>query len=192
MSKRDFCIIGLLAVWFLTSLAALTGMYHLWWTRERALYLGKSVDEQRAAIFQRAGLPRETLELAKKMDAAWPVDIAYKAAGSEVRLSYLKYLLLPRSPSGSGNYRVDENKRGYSFAPEVEGNRKGMPFSTVAPSPRGFVLSAAALLLAAVGLQGRSWADIPPAHLHHILAAMRRVGLGADARMIAAEALSRV
>lgn len=47
-------------------------------------------------------------------------------------------------------------------------------------------------LLAAVGLQGQSWADVPPYHLYHITAALRRVGLGAEARMIAAEALSRV
>ncbi len=160
MSRRDCCIIALLVIWLLTSVAALAGMYHLWWTRERALYLGKSVDEQRVAIFQRAGLPRETLELAKKLDAAWPVDIAYKAAGSEIRLSYLKYLLLPRSPSGSGNYRVNEDKQGYSFAPETEGGRKELPFSTVAPSPRGFVLSAAALLFAAIGL-GRFGLTVP-------------------------------
>ena len=153
MSKRDFCIIGLLVVWFLTSLAALTGMYHLWWTRERALYLSKSVDDQRAAIFQRAGLPLETLDLAKKADAAWPVDIGYEAAGSEVRLSYLKYLLLPRSPFGSRGYRIEEHKKGYSLFPELKGNFKTLPFSTTAPTPRGFMLSAAILLLAAAGLR---------------------------------------
>jgi hypothetical protein len=47
-------------------------------------------------------------------------------------------------------------------------------------------------LLAAVGLQARSWADLPPYHLYHIVAALNRVGLNAEARMIAAEALSRV
>ena len=47
-------------------------------------------------------------------------------------------------------------------------------------------------LLAAVGLQGASWADVPAYHLYHITAALRRVGLGAEARMIAAEALTRV
>lgn len=46
-------------------------------------------------------------------------------------------------------------------------------------------------LLAAVGLQGRSWSDVPPYHLYHITAALRRVGLGAEARMIAAEAMTR-
>lgn len=47
-------------------------------------------------------------------------------------------------------------------------------------------------LLVAVGLQGRDWSAVPPYHVYHITAALRRVGLGAEARMIAAEALSRV
>lgn len=153
MSKRDCCILGLLFFWLLTSAAALVGMYQLWWTRERVLYLGKPVHDQRAAIFQRAGLPLDTLDLAKKADAAWPADIGYEAAGSEVRLSYLKYLLLPRSPFGSGGYRIEEHKKGYSLFPELEGNFRTLPFSTTAPTPRSFMLSAAILLLAAAGLR---------------------------------------
>ncbi len=47
-------------------------------------------------------------------------------------------------------------------------------------------------LLAAVGMQAPSWAELPPYHLYHIVAALNRVGLTAEARMIAAEALSRV
>ena len=47
-------------------------------------------------------------------------------------------------------------------------------------------------LLVAVGLQGRDWGGVPPYHLYHITSALRQVGLGAEARMIAAEALSRV
>lgn len=47
-------------------------------------------------------------------------------------------------------------------------------------------------LLAAVGMQAPAWADLPPYHLYHIVAALNRVGLSAEARMIAAEALSRV
>lgn len=118
INKRDCCIIGLFAVWFLTSLAALTGMYHLWWTRERIVYLGKPVHVQRAAIFERAGLPLEALDLAKKADTVWPLVIDYEAAGSEVRLSYLKYLILPRSPSGSSVYRIEKHRRAYSLSPE--------------------------------------------------------------------------
>jgi len=46
-------------------------------------------------------------------------------------------------------------------------------------------------LLAAVGLQGRGWDGVPAYHIYHITNALRRVGLGADARMIAAEAVTR-
>jgi hypothetical protein len=47
-------------------------------------------------------------------------------------------------------------------------------------------------LLAAVGMQGSDWSRMPPAHLYHVVAALHRVGLDPEARMIAAEALSRV
>ena len=46
-------------------------------------------------------------------------------------------------------------------------------------------------LLAAAGMQTRSWAAVHPAYLMHIVAALRRVGLEPEARMIAAEALTR-
>ncbi|WP_432769826.1 MAG: hypothetical protein HEQ22_03505 [Sphingopyxis sp.] len=45
-------------------------------------------------------------------------------------------------------------------------------------------------LLAAAGMQG-DWSEIPPYHLYHIVRALREVGLGSEARMIAAEALVR-
>ncbi len=45
-------------------------------------------------------------------------------------------------------------------------------------------------LLAATGLQG-GWREVPPLHLQHIVAALTRVGRGAEARLIAAEALTR-
>jgi hypothetical protein len=46
------------------------------------------------------------------------------------------------------------------------------------------------IILAATGLQG-GWADVPPAHLYHIVAALTRVGRGREARLIAAEAVTR-
>lgn len=46
-------------------------------------------------------------------------------------------------------------------------------------------------LLAATGMQG-DWSKLPPYHLFHIVRALRQVGLGSEARMIAAEALVRV
>jgi hypothetical protein len=45
-------------------------------------------------------------------------------------------------------------------------------------------------LLAAAGMQGGGWQDVPPHHLYHIVRALTRVGLTAEARMIAAEAVS--
>ncbi len=46
-------------------------------------------------------------------------------------------------------------------------------------------------LLAAVGLQTGRWSTLPPAHLYFITSALNQVGLGAQARMIAAEAMAR-
>jgi hypothetical protein len=47
-------------------------------------------------------------------------------------------------------------------------------------------------LLAAVGMQGRDWHRLPAGHLYHVVAALHRVGLDPEARMIAAEALTRL
>ena len=46
------------------------------------------------------------------------------------------------------------------------------------------------LMLAAIGLQG-GWTDVPPLHLRHIVATLARTGRLAEARLIAAEALTR-
>lgn len=47
------------------------------------------------------------------------------------------------------------------------------------------------VLLAGLGMQGTSWEQMTPLHLYHITAALNRVGLQAEARMIAAEAVAR-
>jgi hypothetical protein len=47
-------------------------------------------------------------------------------------------------------------------------------------------------LLAGIGMQTPGWRGVPPAHLYRILSALRRVGLGYEARMIAAEAMARL
>ena len=46
-------------------------------------------------------------------------------------------------------------------------------------------------LLAGLGMQGDGWDKMTPVHLFHIVSSLRRVGLGAEARMIAAEAVAR-
>ena len=48
------------------------------------------------------------------------------------------------------------------------------------------------LVLAAIGMQTRLWQGVPPEALYHIVTALRAVGLQAEARMIAAEALARL
>ncbi|RZV31601.1 MAG: hypothetical protein EX262_08715 [Sphingomonadaceae bacterium] len=45
--------------------------------------------------------------------------------------------------------------------------------------------------LAGVGMQGSSWDRMTPRHLYHIVRALNRAGLSAEARMIAAEAVAR-
>jgi hypothetical protein len=46
-------------------------------------------------------------------------------------------------------------------------------------------------MLAGVGMQGDGWNKMTARHLYHIVSALRRVGLEAEARMIAAEAVAR-
>ncbi|HEX8625039.1 MAG TPA: hypothetical protein VF782_08150, partial [Allosphingosinicella sp.] len=47
-------------------------------------------------------------------------------------------------------------------------------------------------LLAGVGMQTPSWRGVPPEHLYHIVRALKDVGLEYEARMIAAEAMTRL
>ncbi|NJC09140.1 hypothetical protein GGQ62_002138 [Polymorphobacter fuscus] len=47
-----------------------------------------------------------------------------------------------------------------------------------------------AIILSATGLQG-AWKDVPPQHLYHVVAALNRVGRPLEARLVAAEAVTR-
>lgn len=47
------------------------------------------------------------------------------------------------------------------------------------------------LLLAAIGMQAPDWRGVPPEALYRIVGALRAVGLGGEARMIAVEAMTR-
>ena len=47
-------------------------------------------------------------------------------------------------------------------------------------------------LLAGVGMQTGGWRGVPPHHLYHAVKALRQVGLEYEARMIAAEAMTRL
>lgn len=109
---------GVLVIWSLVSIAALGGMFKLWWDRERVNYFGKAIEVQRSAIFQTVGFSEILLDVGRNIDKAWPQDIHYTATGDYNQLSYLKYLLLPRIPSGSTQYSVDA---GGTFTSNVPG-----------------------------------------------------------------------
>ncbi|MEM6907226.1 MAG: hypothetical protein AAF494_00990 [Pseudomonadota bacterium] len=47
------------------------------------------------------------------------------------------------------------------------------------------------VLLAGLGMQGDSWRQMTPLHLFHVVRALNQVGLSAEARLIAAEAVAR-
>ncbi|MEP5939191.1 MAG: hypothetical protein ABJ239_12775 [Erythrobacter sp.] len=51
--------------------------------------------------------------------------------------------------------------------------------------------AALVVMLAGLGMQGESWDNMTPLHLFHITSALNKVGLGAEARLIAAEAVAR-
>ncbi len=69
-----------------------------------------------------------------------------------------------------------------------------------AKSPWSHAIDAAALrrepgtvaLLAAAGMPSLSWGNVSPETLFHVVSALKRVGLEPEARMVAAEALTRV
>ncbi|QVM83028.1 hypothetical protein [Novosphingobium decolorationis] len=50
---------------------------------------------------------------------------------------------------------------------------------------------ASVVILAGFGMQGANWRQMTPRYLYHIVSALREVGLEAEARMIAAEAVAR-
>lgn len=100
-----------LVFWILISLMALAGMGHLWWTRERVLYGNKDIHEQRIEVCKRAGISLEILREGEKIDRTWPRHLNYRAIGDHNQLSYVKYLLIPRIPSGEGGFLLTEKDR---------------------------------------------------------------------------------
>jgi hypothetical protein len=81
--------------------------------------------------------------------------------------------------------------------PQAQAQARGFSLQTNSQWSRAIAAAATrreqgtVALLAAVGMQAGQWRDLPPAHLYHIVSALHRVGLDPEARMIAAEALTR-
>lgn len=139
--------------WLLLTLGSLVAMYHLWWTRERVLYVGRPSEVQRANAISRAGLPIGTLDVAARIEATWPRDAQYSVSGSEVTLSYLKYLILPRVPSGSSDFEIKETPGGVAVigAAPVAGSQEVISPLGVS-TPRGLILSMVVVFSIAAGL----------------------------------------
>ena len=109
-----------LAAWFIITCLALSGMYRLWWERERVLYWGQSTETQRAVVFERAGLPPGVLSSLAELNHKWPLTSHYQVKGDHNTLSYLTYLLIPRIPSGQGEYVLEAGHGNLDLHEELE------------------------------------------------------------------------
>lgn len=91
----------------------------------------------------------------------------------------------------AGLGRIDDSTaRSYSDRLAMELSRDSKWTRTI---ERAAAVDNAALvaLLAGLGMQGDAWGKMTARHLYHIVSALNRVGLSAEARMIAAEAVAR-
>ena len=89
---RKVLIVG----WQLVTLVAIVAMFHLWFTREKAMYWGRDTDTKRVEMFKYIGFPTEILDGTYKIQQMWNVDKRYTMSGNPDSLSYPAYLLIPR------------------------------------------------------------------------------------------------
>jgi hypothetical protein len=91
----------------------------------------------------------------------------------------------------AGLGRIDEGDAS-RFSNDLSLNLEGSTrWTTAIDSAAGRGDKASVSLLAGFGMQGTTWQRMTPRYLFHIVSALRRVGLDAEARMIAAEAVGR-
>ncbi len=135
-----------LALWLTVTFAALAGMYQLWQQRERVLYLGKSVAEQRRTVFQRAGIPPELAEKTAELARLWPPDIRYQAKGDPNALSYVQYLLIPRIPDKTAGHALKVKGAELTADGQALSALPAGAQTEERASPKGLVLSFAVLL----------------------------------------------
>jgi hypothetical protein len=130
-------------------------------------------DGQRAWSILAVGAPRAVVDLGANRVEAFTDE----ADGQRGRMLVAALAGLRRLPDPSA-YGVDPAPRSRWANLIAAAARAGQP-GTVA-------------LLAGVGMQTPTWRGVPPEHLFHIVKALREVGLEYDARMIAAEAMTRL
>jgi hypothetical protein len=108
--------------------------------------------------------------------------------GNDDSENYHKSALLAAGLAGLGRMSAD-TLSGVASDLEVNITKETQWSRAIAAAAERGESGTVALLVAA-GLQASDWTKIPPHHLYHIVSALRRVGLIAEARMIAAEAVS--
>ena len=119
--------------------------------------------------------------------SSWSEVGRYKSANDA---NGLKQRLFFAGMAGLGRLPVDDIERGARSLDIVIGSENAWTRAIAGAAQRrepGTVL-----LLAAIGMQTPQWRGVPPEALFHIVTALRTVGLEAEARMIAAEALARL
>lgn len=91
-AMRKVLIVG----WQLVTLVAIVAMFHLWFTREKAMYWGRDTNAKRVEMFKYIGFPTEILDGTYKIRQLWHQDKRYTMSGNPDALSYPVYLLIPR------------------------------------------------------------------------------------------------
>jgi hypothetical protein len=108
--------------------------------------------------------------------------------GNDDSEKYHKSALLVAGLAGLGRVSSDALS---SFATDIETNvTRETSWSRAIKAAAARGESGTVALLAAAGLQAPDWSKVPAHHIYHMVGALRTVGLEAEARMIAAEAVS--
>jgi hypothetical protein len=140
------------------------------------------VDADRAWALLALGAPRPVVEISAGRIGDF--------AGRDESVDTVRTRLLVAALAGLG--RIPESDIGdiaSDYGVRLDRRNKWMGMIDSA-AERGQPATVA--LLAGVGMQTADWRGVPPEHLFHILRALRRVGLDYEARMIGAEALTRL
>ncbi|MCI5194018.1 MAG: hypothetical protein D3915_12985 [Candidatus Electrothrix sp. AU1_5] len=157
LKKISIWLLGI--CWLSVTFAALAGMYHLWWQRERVLYSGKSITQQRETVFQRAGFPSSLVKKTESLIRQWPADVRYEARGDSTSLSYIKYLLIPRIPADNTSYILMAKGEELTFTKADIDQRQILDTQFLdTNNPLGLILSFT-LLLGWAGLILRLWRE---------------------------------
>ena len=166
---------------------------------------GKDAPDLVAAMLA-AGLDQNALRWAPQLDAgslAWgQLAVAAPARGSAVSNSALKSFYGNDPSTGYRKSRFlvagllglgrveDETAKSFSESLGIDLDRQ-TKWSRLIDRAADVNNREMVVLLAGLGMQGNSWDKMTSVNLYHIVSALNRVGLSAEARMIAAEAVAR-